>query len=68
MVNILFVCYKGSSIYIYIKYSEKVKYDYHKLDDFTESDLQEFKQILIDEKYDDEELEKIRKGVIQNLS
>lgn len=51
----------------YIKYSEKVKYDYHNLNEFTEKDLEEFKEILKNEKYHDKELEEIRKDIIINF-
>lgn len=52
----------------YIKYSEKVKYDYHSLEEFTLEDLNEFKEILKNEKYNDVELEQIRKGIVEIIN
>lgn len=67
MIYYLYLC--GTVPYtFYIKYSQKIdEFNYHKLEEVTESDLQKIIDTIRNSVYEDSELEEVRKELILNF-
>ena len=67
MIYYLYLC--GTVPYtFYIKYSQKIDdFDYHKLEEVNESDLQLIKNTIKQSVYNDNELEEVRKTLCENF-
>jgi len=67
MIYYLYLC--GTVPYtFYIKYSQKIdEFDYHKLEEVTESDLQKIIDTIRNTIYKDNDLEEVRKELIKNF-